>query len=226
MTPRYKPTRSRSEEKKKIQFEKILDGGEELLIEKGMSGFSMRNLAEMLNRTKNNLYHYVESKRELWIAIRNKLFNQFRDENIKIIKNHRVGSNIDLLVKLFEKFVKFGEKDPDVFTMMFTFNSMPHSSKIGEIEKNYHPYRLLDGTAKLIKTTIESGEMGGKDPALIAAFLYSLIFGAMYLDLNARGPNPSLENLKSQYITDIESTIFLDYVMKMIEKLLRNDFLD
>jgi AcrR family transcriptional regulator len=72
MTPRYKPIRARSEEKKNIQFEKILDAGKELFIEKGESGFSMRNLAEMLNMTKNNLYHYIESKRELWIAIRNK----------------------------------------------------------------------------------------------------------------------------------------------------------
>jgi len=48
----------------------------------------MRNLAQKLDMTKNNLYNYVESKRELWIAIRNKFYKQFKEENIEIIKSY------------------------------------------------------------------------------------------------------------------------------------------
>jgi AcrR family transcriptional regulator len=224
MTPKYKPTRAKSEEKKNIQFEKILEVGKQLFIEKGEAGFTMRILAERLGMSKNNLYHYVESKRELWIAIRNKFYYQFREENIEIIKNHRNGSNIELLMKLFEKFVEFAERDFGVFIMMYTFTSAPRSSKLGEIEQGYRPYRLLEGTIKLIDKTMESGEIGKKNPGLIAAFLYSLIFGAVYIDLNARTPNPLLENLRPD-VTNISSSQFLDYVLKMIEKLLREDLL-
>ncbi|MHA1659205.1 MAG: TetR/AcrR family transcriptional regulator [Promethearchaeota archaeon] len=76
MTPKYKIERARSEEKKAIKFEKILEAGKKLFLEKGSEGFSMRNLANRLGMNKNNLYNYIESKRELWIAIRNKFYNQ------------------------------------------------------------------------------------------------------------------------------------------------------
>ena len=85
MTPKFKQTRARSEDKKADQFENILEAGKQLFLEKGAQGFSMRNLAEKLDMTKNNLYNYVDSKRELWIAIRNKFYNQFREVNIEII---------------------------------------------------------------------------------------------------------------------------------------------
>ncbi|MHA1197469.1 MAG: TetR/AcrR family transcriptional regulator, partial [Promethearchaeota archaeon] len=88
MSPKYKVTRARSEEKKKEQFERILEIGKELFTKKGIDGFSMRNLAQKLDMTKNNLYNYVESKRELWIAIRNKFYKQFKEENIEIIKSY------------------------------------------------------------------------------------------------------------------------------------------
>ncbi|MHA1490875.1 MAG: hypothetical protein ACTSRI_14670 [Promethearchaeota archaeon] len=45
MTPKYKIERARSEEKKAIKFEKILEAGKKLFLEKGSEGFSMRNLA-------------------------------------------------------------------------------------------------------------------------------------------------------------------------------------
>jgi AcrR family transcriptional regulator len=86
MTPKFKQTRARSEDKKADQFERILEAGKRLFLEKGSQGFSMRNLAEMLGMTKNNLYNYIESKRELWIAIRNKFYNQFKEENLEILK--------------------------------------------------------------------------------------------------------------------------------------------
>lgn len=224
MTPEYKPTRARSEEKKAIQFERILEAGKELFIKKGEEGFSMRILADKLGMTKNNLYNYVASKRELWIAIRYKFYNQYREENIELIKRYRAGTNIDLLVKLFEKFMEFAERDFGVFTMMHAFTSTPPSNKIGEIEKKYREFRLLDGTTKIIQRTIESGEIGEKDPALVALFLYSLIFGATYIDMNRRIQDPLLENVQLS-LKNITSDHFQEYVLNIIEKLLKLDIL-
>ena len=89
MNPKIKQTRARSEDKKADQFERILEAGKELFLQKGAQGFSMRNLAEKLGMTKNNLYNYIESKRELWIAIRNRFYNQFKEENLEIIRNNK-----------------------------------------------------------------------------------------------------------------------------------------
>ena len=223
MTPKIKQTRARSEIKKEQQFERILEAGKELFLKRGADGFSMRNLAEKLEMTKNNLYNYVESKRELWIAIRNRFYVQFKQENIEIIKKHS-GSNIELLMKIFEHFIEFAERDFGVFIMMHALTSAPSSSKVGEIEKKYREFRLLDGTTNLIQKTIDSDEINTDDPAVVALFLYSLLFGAVYIDMNRREQLPILENIQLS-IGNVSSEKFTDYVLKIIEKLLKEDLL-
>ena len=73
-----KKTRSRSPEKKAAQFQRILEAGKDLFLEKGRDGFSLRGLAKNLGMNQNNLYNYVDSKRELWIAIRNNARDQLK----------------------------------------------------------------------------------------------------------------------------------------------------
>ncbi|MHA2287431.1 MAG: TetR/AcrR family transcriptional regulator [Promethearchaeota archaeon] len=223
MTPKIKQTRARSEIKKEQQFERILQAGKELFLKRGAEGFSMRNLAEKLDMTKNNLYNYIESKRELWIAIRNRFYVQFKQENIDIIKKHS-GSNIELLMKIFKHFIEFAEQDFGVFIMMHALTSAPPSDKVGEIEKKYREFRLLDGTTDLIQNTIDSAEIGAKDPAVVALFLYSLLFGAVYIDMNRREQQTLLENIQLS-IGNVSSEKFTDYVLKIIEKLLKEDLL-
>ena len=124
MNPKVKQTRARSKDKKADQYERILEAGKKLFLSKGTRGFSMRNLAEMLGMNRNNLYNYVDSKRELWIAIRDKFYRQFREENLTIIKNHQ-GPIRDLILKLYDHFLEFADRDYDKFRMMFNIIEAP-----------------------------------------------------------------------------------------------------
>ena len=99
LTKKVKKTRSRSPEKKAQQFEEILEAGKQMFQEEGGVGFTLRGLAKKLDMNQNNLYNYVESKRELWIAIRQKFYEQYRDENRKII-NESGGSDLEILLKI------------------------------------------------------------------------------------------------------------------------------
>ncbi len=223
MSPKLKQTRARSEEKKEEQFDRILETGKELFLKRGAKGFSMRNLAEMLGMTKNNLYNYIESKRELWIAIRNRFYKQFKDENIKILKSHN-GSNIELLMEICRHFIEFAERDFGVFIMMHALTNAPTSEKVGKFEKKYREFRLLDGTTSLINKTMEKNEIQKGNPAIVALFLYSLLFGAVYIDMNRREKIPILENIQLS-IADVSSQDFQEYVLKIIDKLLKEDLL-
>jgi len=179
-----KQTRSRSPEKKAAQFEQILEAGKELFLEKGRDGFSLRGLAKILGMNQNNLYNYVESKRELWIAIRNKFFKQYRDENIKIIKDHK-GSATELLMKIFKNFLEFADKDFGAFGMMHLTESPP-SDKIGPFEKEYREFKYLRGTARVIKLAIEEGEIKDSNAEMLTFFSYSLILGAAMVERHMR----------------------------------------
>ena len=223
MSPRFKQTRARSVEDKAEQFERILEAGKELFLKKGTMGFSMRNLAEMLDMTKNNLYNYVESKRELWIAIRNKFYNQFKEENLEIIKNHK-GDTCELILKLYEHFLDFADKDYDKFKMMFNVVEAPHSNKVGPIEKKYREYRLLDGTTKMIQKGIEKGEIEGENASLLSLLSYSFTMGVAYIEMNRsleRTPNKVWETIQLSRL-DVSKKEFKEKSLKVLESMFRS----
>ena len=221
-----KQTRSRSPEKKAAQFEQILEAGKELFLEKGRDGFSLRGLAKILGMNQNNLYNYVESKRELWIAIRNKFYTQYRDENIKIMKDHE-GTTTDVLMKFFTNFLEFAHKDYGAFSMMHLTESPP-SDKRGPFEKKYHEFNYLRGTAKVVQDAIEAKEINYSNPGLITFFIYSLILGATIVERNMRmlEQNPDFEGEKISEIlafkTNFNSLEFRNFVLEKLEFILKD----
>ena len=217
-----KKTRSRSPKKKAQQFERILEAGKQLFLDKGREGFSLRSLAKMLDMNQNNLYNYVDSKRELWIAIRNKFFKQYKDENLEIIESHKE-SNIDLLLKIFDHFFEFAENDQAAFNMMHIITSPP-SDKVGKFEKEYKAFNFLDGTTRKIQQAIIKGEIKEDNSAILSFFLYSLILGATIVENTMR----ELEDINNYEKTNAEETTqygtqsfssseFRKYVLKKIE---------
>ena len=224
MSPKMKQTRARSEDKKADQFERILEAGKQLFLEKGTQGFSMRNLAEMLGMTKNNLYNYVESKRELWIAIRNKFYSQFKEENLKIVENHE-GSTCDLIIKLYGHFLDFAHRDYDKFRMMFNVVDAPPSNKIGPIESDYKEFRLLDGTTKLIQKAIDEGEIKEGSASLLSLFTYSVVMGVGYIQMMRTdkhgAPRPVWETIQLSRV-DVSYEDFKKYTLKVRDDLLKD----
>jgi len=217
-----KKTRSRSPKKKAQQFERILEAGKQLFLDKGRDGFSLRSLAKMLDMNQNNLYNYVDSKRELWIAIRNKFFKQYKDENLEIIESHK-GSNVDLLLKIFDHFFEFAENDQAAFSMMHIITSPP-SDKVGKFEKEYKAFNFLDGTTRKIQEAIIKGEIKEDNSAILSFFLYSLILGATIVENTMRELEESNDDERrkaeetTQYGTQsFSSSEFRKYVLKKIE---------
>ena len=216
MNPKLKQTRARSKDKKADQYERILEAGKKLFLSKGTRGFSMRNLAEMLGMNRNNLYNYVGSKRELWIAIRDKFYRQFREENLTIIKNHQ-GPIRDLIIKLYDHFLKFADRDYDKFRMMFNIIEAPESKKLGPIEKEYEGYKLLDGTTELIKKAIEKGEILYDNASVLSLLSFSIIMGAAYIELFRSLEPTEVWETRQLSIENISKEEFRENILKVLE---------
>ncbi len=173
-----KQTRARAPEKKAEQFEKILDVGREMFIQYGSHGFSMRKLASELDMTQPNLYNYVKSKRELWIAIRKKYFRELNVIITGIVKNHK-GPYIDLFVNLCKSFLQFSSEDYIRFQMMFLIPA-PKSKRVGPLEKGYEPENLVKRVLDLIIKAIDSvGVEVDKDTTNILYLLFATLLGAV-----------------------------------------------
>ena len=223
ITHSKKKTRSRSPEKKAQQLDEILEVGKQLFQEYGREGFSLRRLAKKLDMSQNNLYNYVESKRELWIAIRKKFYEQYRNETRDIIKNF-TGSTVDLLLEIFNHFFEFAEKDYTAFRMMHIIRSPP-SDKVGPFEKNYKPFKYLEGTTRVIQKAIDKGEIKEKNATLIASFLFSILLGAAMVEYVMRDIETTnnisgrkVEEFKQFETRNFTSREFRKYVLKKIQK--------
>jgi len=218
-----KKSRSRSPEKKAQQFDNILEVGKQLFQEQGKDGFTLRGLAKKLDMSQNNLYNYVESKRELWIAIRKKFYEQYRNETRDIIKNFS-GPTVDLLLEVFNHFFEFAEKDYAAFRMMHIIRSPP-SDKLGPFEKNYKPFSYLDGTTRVIQKAIDKGEITERNAALISFFLFSILLGASMVEYAMRDIEKTndkvgkkIEEFLQFGTQNFTSKEFRKYVLKKIQK--------
>ena len=176
MVETNKKTRARAPEKKKQQFNNILEAGINLFIERGSHGFSLRELANKVNMSKSNLYNYVISKRELWYAIRSKYFSEYRKGLTKYIEGTE-RDPVELLVKWAQYFLDFAAEDTRRFEMMF-FIRAPSSNKIGPHEKKYRPLDLVNKGLAFVFRAVEDGKYKDKDPVGLYYYMYSTCLGA------------------------------------------------
>lgn len=173
-------TRARAPEKKREQFNKILEAGKELFIKFGTHGFSLRALAKRLSMSQSNLYNYVQSKRELWIAIRIKYFKEFQAKFSEIIEAHKE-SYIEIWIKMANFFLDFAAADYNRFQMMF-FISAPPSEKIGPFEKKYKPLQLVEQALIIIEQAIDTKQIKKDNAVELFYYMYGVILGATQIE--------------------------------------------
>lgn len=174
---KQKKTRARSKKAKAEKFERIIDKGIELYCN---NRFSLKKLAKHLDMSMPNLYHYVKSKRELWIAIRKRYFKALRDGFNIIIESH-VGTYRDLLIKLGLYFLEFSESDYRRFDFMFLI-PVPPSQKRGPIEKTYKPFNLIQIIKQIFQEAIDAGELKEKNAKGLSFFFYQLTLGTAIVE--------------------------------------------
>ncbi|MBN2156129.1 MAG: TetR/AcrR family transcriptional regulator [Candidatus Lokiarchaeota archaeon] len=186
---------ARSAEDKQKLYEEIIRTGRKLFVRHGSSGFSMRTLAKELGMTHGNLYNYVASKRELWIAIRRYDLERVK-EKLEDIYSNFTGSYIDLLEKLTLFYLDYAQKEFHSFQMLF-FIPAPKSKIVGEIEKNYIPIKPFNVVKKVIQEGIKVGEIKKDDSEYLSYVIFSLIHGATSMENEFRMHSNILEPVGS-----------------------------
>lgn len=185
----------RSKEEKENRFNEIIEVGRELFVSKGTYGFSTHALAKKLNMSQANLYTYVKSKRELWIAIRIQDFEELKRQMQKIVDDHD-GSTISLLLKLGDFYLDFANEEYRRFQMMFII-PLPPSDKEGPIEEEYRTPNPLDVVRNVLRKGMEAGEIKKWDVENLAYYLYSLYHGAISVERDIRSNLKSPEKFKN-----------------------------
>lgn len=214
-----KKTRARSPEKKEEQFNRIIEEGTKLFVTRGAYGFGIRALARRLNMSEANIYNYVESKRELWVAIRTKYLKQYYTELKEIIKVHQ-GSMVDLGVKWAEFFLNFVSTDYKRFLMMYLIPP-PRSKKIGTLEKTYEPLKLMEYGLNIIQKAFELEGIKETEITEFFYYMFGVFFGAANVEAFLRIRSKIQEPIKIE--SDIlTSERYRTYVLKEVRERLEN----
>ena len=179
---RIKKPRARSPEKKAAKFEKILDGGIELFVKYGTHGFSMRALAKQLDMTQANLYNYVQSKRELWMAIRMKYCKQYNESLDKIFNDNK-DSYFNFFSKWVEFFLEFASVDFARFQIMYLI-SAPSSKKVGPFEEKYRPIPVIEFGIIETSKALKEKKIKNIDATKIFYYLFGLVIGIATVEAN------------------------------------------
>ena len=226
--PKDKPKkkRSRSKEDKAKQMENIIEGCLKLIREKGFFGFEMRALAKHLGMSKGNLYNYVTSKRELWIAVRIKTMREFKDGIEKTAFSNGESDSIESLKNVGRFVFEFAAEDSNRWKLMTSTRPPDPPIKegkpyIGEIEKGYKSSQVLDAIFKILLNGNSEGQLQDLDMKLVGFYLYSIVLGVTYLEYDILTDDIVRD---SEFHEDLkfDKDLLRELALSQMDKLLRN----
>jgi AcrR family transcriptional regulator len=93
----------------------ILDATQELLVEDGYEGFSMRRLAARCGYTAPSIYHHFGDKQSLLDAVVEERFQLILE---RLGKVHRQPDPADTVRAMIGEFVQFGLENPDHYELL------------------------------------------------------------------------------------------------------------
>ena len=221
-----KKKRSRSKEDKAKQMEKIIEGCLKLIREKGFFGFEMRALAKHLGMSKGNLYNYVTSKRELWIAVRIKTMKEFKDGIEKTAFSNGESDSIESLKNVGRFVFEFAAEDSNRWKLMTSTRPPDPPIKegkpyIGEIEKGYKSSQVLDAIYTILQNGNSKGQLQDLDMKLVGFYLYSIVLGVTYLEYDILTDDIVRD---SEFHEDLkfDKDLLRELALSQMDKLLRN----
>ncbi len=179
-----KTTRARSPEKKEKMFHTIVKEGRKLFVNKGVNGFTIRELATNVGMSSGNLYNYVESKRELWIAIRRNDIQNIKDLLSGTVSTH-VGSYTALLEKLYYQYLVYLSDNLQSFMMLF-FVGLPPSKNAGPLELSYTPIRPLDVIKEILRKAMDSKEIQQSNVEELSLLVFTILHGVAVSEIDFR----------------------------------------
>lgn len=155
----------------------ILQAAQELIVEKGLAGLSLRELARRIDYSPSGLYEYFNSKDEIVMAI--------RAEGWELLRDYLNGVSLDLspserLVQLGLAYLDFAQAHPEHFRLIFSHLTSNGGSFDEPVEAE-SPYQIL---LQAVQATLEAEELTPRqDYSLeeIAYSLWSLVHGMAML---------------------------------------------
>ena len=165
--------------------EKILENALDIIIDKGLDGLTMRNLAKKTGMTAPNLYNYFSSKDEIYIHIVIRGFEMLHADLKEVYNSHE--DKTARLRAMIGTYMTFGINKPRYYDIMFTRPTPKYNDYIGtSLEKiSEIEYKIsMDIAALALKTASDVIGPSAGDEILTRRLvqIWSLLHGMITLN--------------------------------------------
>ena len=176
------PTESAEPQRSAQLEDAILEAARDLLAKGGISGLSMRALADRVGVSATAIYHYFNGKQDLVDRVVRMGFERFGEYLERGMAAHPKGS-LRRIRALGEAYLRFALENQAYFRVIFSIQP-PHAHSMRDLPEGggYHLLR------RSIVDAMEAGAIRHADPDLMSLYLWSSVHGLVTLVLSCAEP--------------------------------------
>ena len=143
----------------------ILDTAQELFVEHGMDAVSMRQISLVSGVTKSLIHHHFQTKDQLWIAVKERMFGEFISKQMGIFESMPGSPN--LLRNSLRAYFAFVREHPEI-VRLWTWTLLDGDCSAAIVERGL----IQQGVAKIAEAQANGSIRNDVDPLfLIAQFV-------------------------------------------------------
>ena len=178
----------------------LIKAGVEILAKEGVSGLSLRKVAQKAGVSHTAPYSHFADKQALIAAISTEGFRQLYKRVSAVIDEYQTKPSTQL-VEVAWAYVQFAMDDPDRFKVMF--------SGVLEKEKEYPEFVAESQRSfQLVKMIVEANQTSGKlrsgSSGLAALSVWGIIHGFVMLLLEGQIPHAILEQKSLRELVEFQ----------------------
>lgn len=159
----------------------IIDVSRDLLLEQGMSGLSMRSIAERIEYSPATIYLYFRDKDELLQAVMEAGFGRLHE--VVMAELEEAGPDATWARQysaMGRAYARFAIENPTYFRIMF---ELPGTSQLAKAERPTIDPNALERSEHMIRQAVEAGQFWVPDARRTAIYGWGLIHGLVTLYL-------------------------------------------
>jgi AcrR family transcriptional regulator len=142
---------------------KILENAVTLINKVGFEGFSMRELARMMDVTAPAIYSYYQNKDELYLFVLTEGFQMYFDQIQEACRPYT--DPYDKLRAIMEAYMDFGLNNANFYNLMFTWNVPKYNDYVGtELEEAAHHELVVSQQSAILTLEIIKACAGKQEP--------------------------------------------------------------
>jgi AcrR family transcriptional regulator len=169
--------KERREREREGRRQQILDAARQMLVEKGLNGTSMNQVAQLGELGVATIYFYYRSKEELFAALQQEGLELLYS---RIEQASRKGkSNADKIRRAALAYLRFSEENKDYFDIMNYFLSSPEEIFTPELKHkvDQRGEKILGLVVKMVEDGVEKGEFRRVEARNFSLLLWAALHG-------------------------------------------------